>query len=366
MTYRSKCFILAVAALAAAAACDGGAHTSSAVDARPALMEAGALPASKPDAAVLPDAAAQPIDDCTWDPAAGSVTAALTANNAAEITAPGTGGAVDPELSKMVPVTVTVPSPGLKVVGAWLFRFDASDESAYSAIAVRNVDAAYACFIMIENYHWRSASGGDIVGTGRPHDTDYLTGSVGRLSAFNSNTCLGPGETGYFADIRIAGTGARLYSDVASIELAFKPARLASPASGKFLVRDFQTGSCDAGGTLRFRFENTGTESVQTADVLSGWVLFLDAQGSPTEWTFMEQKDPLVVAPGASLSMPVQFGAGLAPGGKAHVFTEFQPGPPAALPRTIDAAGARLLGELATSRHQLRDDWLRVRAGRHD
>jgi hypothetical protein len=366
MTYRSKSFILAGAALAAAAACDGGAHTDSAVDARPALMEAGALPASKPDAGVVPDAAAQPIDDCTWDPAAGIVTAALTGNNGAEITAPGTGAPADPELSKMVPVTVTVPSPGLQVAGAWVFRSDASDETAYSAIAVRNVDAAYACFISIENYHWRSATGADLVGTGKSHDTDYLTGSVGRLSSFNSDTCLGPGETGYFSDIRIAGTGARLYSDVASIELAFRPARPASPASGKLLVRDFQNGSCDLQNRVRFRFEDTSTESVETGEILSGWVLFFDPQGTPTDWGYMGQEDPIVVAPGASLSMPVHFAPSLAPGGKAHVFTDFQPGPPAASPRSIDGVITRRLGEIATSRHRLRADWLRARAGRHD
>jgi hypothetical protein len=295
------------------------------------------------------------------------VTAALTGNNAAEITAPGTGGAVDPDLRKAVPVTVTVPQPGLHVQGAWLFRSDASDETALSAIAVRNVDAAYACFITIENYHWRSASGAEVVGTGQPRDTDYLTGSVGTGSRVYTNTCLGPGETGYFADIRIAGTGALLYSDVASIELAFRPLRSASPGPGKLMIRDFQTGICDLDRGVRFRFENTGTDSVLTREILSGWALFLDPEGTPISWDYLEKEDSVLVAPGASLTLPVTFPPVLTPGWKAHVYSEFEPVPPAAAsPHSTDGAIGRLQGDIVTRRRQLRADWMQARSRLRD
>jgi hypothetical protein len=365
MTYRSRSFIVVCAVAATAAACDGGVPTASSPDARP-VLEAGPLSAYRPDGGEVPDAVVIPFDPCTWGLPTGAVTAALTGNNAAEITAPGAGGMADPDLSKVVPVTVTVPSPGLQVVKAWLFRSDASDETAYSAIAVRNVDAAYACFVSIENYHWRSATGAEVLGTGKPHERDYLTGSVGGHPTFTSNTCLGPGETGYFADIRIAGTGALLYSDVASIEFAFRPPSPATPATAKLLVRELQTGSCDSGERRRFRFENTGSDALVTAEIIAGWTLFLDAQGTPTSWNYLGLDKPILLAPGASVLVPVLFAHDMAPGWKAHVFSSFQPAPATATPRAMDRTTVRLLGEIAAARRRLRDDWLRARAGQRE
>ena len=324
----------------------------------------GGTLSAKPDAGAAPSPAADPVVTCTWQPAAGTVTATLTGNNGVEITsAPGGKAApADPAMRKMVPVKVTVPIAGLEVGNAWLFRGYAGSESAYLALAVRNTGMDYLCRLKAENYHWRTSAGAEAVDpsdNSSYRDVAYLHGSVGQSSGLFTDTCLGPGETGYFADIRVARDKTRIYSDVATIEFAFASTLPGTAAAGKMLARSYETGVCDRSAAIRFRFENPGSAPVRVREVLGGWLVAFDESGAPNDWSYLSTEDWVRLEPGASVAIATDTFLGSPGWTKAHVYGFFDGYPPSAQPPLAGPA-AQLADEIVSLHRRLQRDWQRV------
>jgi hypothetical protein len=248
------------------------------------------------------DSGADPYAGCTWDVGSGTQMAGPppTQDNAADLRGDPVGThPFDPNLERRsVTVNLTSPLPGLQVGQAYVTRLTATDETAYLTIPVTNTGTEYPCFVSTNPYRWLDATGQLLNMT----KTEYLYGSVGVLSgALYSETCLGPGERGYFLGIESAAGGAPLYSAVVSIDLGLSSSTAGTAPPAKVVPTRYDLGTCAGTRTLRVEGAVSGaTVAIGGTSSSLGTGFFLDANGLPAGWLFVSQKQPANIAPGTT------------------------------------------------------------------
>jgi len=230
-----------------------------------------------------------PHASCTWpvDAGAGSGGPAPTLDNSADLVGPAIGTeAFDAStMRRVVPVNVTTPLAGLSVGPAYLTRLGSTDETAYLSLPVHNTGTGYPCDIKTASYAWRT----NTAQIAPPRSPIYLDGSVGAVGTSYLRTCLAPGETGFLIDIEIAEGGVAVFSAVTSIELALSSSTQGKAPAGQLLPTSYNFGKCGNMPTLRVEATAMNAPVRLAVDGLElGPVVFLDADGLPAGWTYVE------------------------------------------------------------------------------
>jgi hypothetical protein len=248
------------------------------------------------------DSGVDPYATCTWDGGSGTRMAGPppTQDNSADLGGDPVGTQpFDPNQDRRVlPVNVTVPLPGLQVGQAYLTRLSTTNETADVTIPVTNTGTGYPCFVTTKPYRWLDVNGQLLNTT----NTEFLHGSVGVLSGtLYTETCLAPGESGYFLGIELATGSAPLYSAVVSIDLGLSSTNTGSAPSAKLLPTRYDVGTCSGNRTLRVQAAiSGGTVAIGGRSTSLAPAFYLDANGVPAGWTFLSQNQPANAAPGST------------------------------------------------------------------
>lgn len=295
------------------AACDGsGAPPAPAAD-------ASAIDATTSDAAPSPSPSLGPFSEsCAPDKPAGKQTRTLTANNGAELAGVELGSPdfIAGVLRRKVTVTVRQPSVAFEVGPAFVLR--SSEDASYLSlvVTVKNPGAGHPCFITGQDIRWLAADGTELVRNART----FVTGSVGDLGGFYTDTCLASGELGYLLDIEGPMRDQATFSAVTSIELSFASDRDGIPAPASLVATAYA--ACQRGGLFEVALESRGPEPVGLWRGLLGHYVLLDEEG-PLDWGLLDTRRGLgIYEPGkVTVAGSTIFHDGT--GTRLHVFTSF-------------------------------------------
>lgn len=283
----------------------------------------GASPEDASSDAGLPDD--DTSDACTWNLGSGVPEgSAPTQDNSADMTGAtfGTDAFDVTQRRRTVPVTVATPFAGIALGPAYFTRPIAGDESAALTLVVTNSGTDFPCFVTATTYQWLGATGQVLSTTSGL----YLDGLVGFVNVTDTDTCLAPGETGYFTDVQ-AAEGSPLYSAVASVSIGLASSGSGTTPAAKFVPNRYDIGTCAGNRTLRVEGIASGAE-VSVGDLGGDLApaIFLDATGLPVGWSLLSQMQPANVAVGAGAYF---FDNGPEPAvSRARVFLPFEPPDP--------------------------------------
>jgi hypothetical protein len=310
---------LVVAAALAVAACGGGGSGGSGSGMK---SDAGATGAG---GAAGSGAVGGPGGDCFSNVGSTTLVAGPppTENNSADLRGLVLGGnAFDASaMRRMVPVTVTTALPGLQVGAAYLTRTSSTLENAYLTIAVSNTGTARPCFLQATPLHYLN-------GTQLLNDathSSYVSGSVGDVGfGISTDSCLGPGESGYFIDIQLASSGPAFFSSTTSIELGLASDTAGTVPAGRLHPTGYEVGACSPMRSLRLTAVNDGSAAVEVAQSGTGLspVILLDAGALPAGWLYLQNDTSSEVAAGATLLLNVMV-TSVAAVDRARFFMEF-------------------------------------------
>ena len=252
------------------------------------------------------DAGPDPYASCTWDLATGAQVAgpAPAQDDSADLggAAFGTEAFDATQERRTVTLHVSTPLPGLTLGQAYLTRLTPTDEGAFLTIPASYSGTETPCFIKATNVTWTSAAGQKLNSV----DNMYIEGSVGALpSMLDTDTCLAPGDSGYFLGIESPSGASALYSAVDSIALSLQSTSPGSAPAAKLTPTRYDVGTCSSTRTLRVQATIGGsTAAVGMAGTLGsiGSVVFLDSSGLPAGWTFVSQNQPANFTAGGSTS----------------------------------------------------------------
>ncbi len=294
------------------------------------------------------DSGSDPFAGCTWTIGSGTPQApAPTQDNSADLGTAVFGiDAFDAtQRRRVVPVNVTSPLPGITLSQAYVTRLTTADETAYITIAATNSGMEYPCFVQATTSQWLD-SNGQVLNPGG--NGPYLSGSVGALSdMLSTDSCLAPGETGYFIDLAIAGN-APIYSAIASIQIGLQSLATGTTPPGKLLPSRYEVGTCAGNRTMRV----TGTASGGTVSVGPGAnlapAIFLDGAGLPVGWALLIEELSVNVAAGSvAYFADGQDEPAVA---RARVFLPFQPPDPTLMSVTLPGYVLRAMQDLQRDR----------------
>jgi hypothetical protein len=239
--------------------------------------------------------------NCTFPDATSSqpAAAAPTLNNSADLSGTALGDvAFAPDgMRRSVPVEVDQGALQLELGDAYLTRAD-DGETAYVTIPVKNGGTGHPCFIEAMPFQWLAADGTVLNDSTQ---TTFVYGSVGDMgSGIFTDTCLGPGESGYLIDIEIS-TGEPFFSGTASIKLGISSSRSGTSSAGHLVPQEYDVGTCSGQRSMRAVALNDGSAPVAlTGSTTGSLVVFLDADAVPAGWTFFENQPTLTVGAGES------------------------------------------------------------------
>ena len=247
--------------------------------------------------------APDPFANCDWTLGTGSEVAgpAPTKNNSADLRGPALGVAAFTASTdrRAVPVTVGMNVTGLQIGQAYLTRSPPTSTSVYVTIPVTNTGTGYPCFIQAMPFKYLSSVGTVL---NSASDSDYLSGGVGDLGGgIYTHSCLGPGETGYFLDIR-SGTSPQYFSVTASISMDISSPFAGQAPPGRLTPKQYDIGTCADGRSLRVTAVNDGTSTVAVAaaGIGLGPGILLDTDGLPAGWIYLEDDVGADLAAGTS------------------------------------------------------------------
>jgi hypothetical protein len=212
-----------------------------------------------------------------------------TENNSADLRGLVLGGnAFDGStMRRMVPVTVGTALPGLQVGAAYLTRTSPTTENAYLTIAVSNTGTERPCFIQATPLLYMN-------GTQPLNDathSSYVSGSVGDVGfGISTDSCLGPGESGYFIDIQLDSGGMMFFSGTTSIDLGLASSTAGTLPAGRLHPTGYEVGACSPMRSLRLTAVNDGSAAVEVAQSGTGLspVILLDAGALPAGWLYLQ------------------------------------------------------------------------------
>ncbi|HEY2901085.1 MAG TPA: hypothetical protein VGL59_10950, partial [Polyangia bacterium] len=216
------------------------------------------------------DAGGSDADDfsaCVWQGTKSTLApgAALTANNTADMTGAALGQtAINTAVQrKKIEVRAEGIIPDLMVGDGYLWRPTATSESAYLSIAITNIGTSMLCSIKGISYRWLDAAG-NALAMPDPNDRIYVDGSVGMLSDGDfTDSCLGPGEQGYFTDVKTTDDTSLLFSQVATVAFSLSgPFSAGTAPAGKLVPQSYDVGTCPTMNAVRVTLTNTGTDKV--------------------------------------------------------------------------------------------------------
>lgn len=213
-----------------------------------------------------------------------------------------------------VPVEIAITAdPGWVIGSGFATRFSSFSDYAKIIFPVTNNTAKGHCMILAENLVYKDASGDEIAS-----GIDVLTGSVGITdpSDVATDTCLGPGETGYVSLFE------ETWPFLARVEgnLAILAGMKGRPSAR------MSTGCYDVGeNELRVTVRNDGASAATLHTVR---VFLLDDAGAPLASYFIfGPADDHLLGPGASIEISDEiYFDGTA--SRAKFFMDFEDGQP--------------------------------------
>jgi hypothetical protein len=240
---------------------------------------------------------------CVWQGTKSALTpgAARTANNTADMTgAPLGDSAIDTAVQrKKIEVRAEGIIPDLMVGDGYLWRPTATSESAYLSIAVTNIGTSVLCSIKGSNYRWLDAAGNPLA-MPDPTDLIYVDGSVGTLSDGDfTDSCLGPGEQGYFTDVKTTDEASLLFSQVGTVAFGLSgPFSAGTAPAGKLVPQSYDVGTCPTMQAVKVILTNTGTDKVALQPYSLSPAILIDDSGVPAGWLYLQVEDAVTVAAG--------------------------------------------------------------------
>lgn len=247
--------------------------------------------------------APDPFANCDWTIGTGTEAAgpAPTKNNSADLRGPALGAAAFTASTdrRAVPVNVGMNVTGLQVGQAYLTRTPTTSTSVYVTIPVTNTGTDYPCFIQAMPFQYFNSAG---TALNSANDGTYLSGGVGDLGGdIYTHSCLAPGETGYFLDIR-SSTSTQYFSVTASVSMDIASPFSGQAPPGRLTPKQYEIGTCAAGRSIRVTAVNDGTSpvAVATSGVGLGPGILLDADGVPAGWIYLEHDMEADLAAGTS------------------------------------------------------------------
>jgi hypothetical protein len=253
-------------------------------------------------------------------------------------------------MRRMVPVTVGTPLAGLQVGPAYLTRSSTASETAYLTVAVSNTGTQRPCFIQAMPLQY--LNGAQLLNDAT--HSSYVSGAVGDVGfGISTDTCLGPGESGYFIDIQLDSSGTAFFSSTTSIEMSLASDSTGTVPAGRLRPTGYEVGACAPMRSLRLTAVNDGSAAVDVAQSGVGLspVILLDAGALPAGWLYLQNNTSSEVAAGAMLSIDVMV-TGAPAVDRARFFMEFTavattaaleaaPTPAALTSRVADVRAAR-------------------------
>jgi hypothetical protein len=230
-------------------------------------------------------------------PSTGTQTGTVTKTDYVGATMSGINacGTISATLSRRVPLTLGQVPPDLEVGPAWVSH-SSEDYTNYfrGVIKVTNKGITAHCFVKASSISYLGEAD-------QPVGSNSLTYVYGRVqvltSGVSTQSCLDPGENGYFNIIEKLN-----YFDVASIHVE----SFDYDNGGKAPLANLQcTGYTVTGKSLSIPIENVGTGS---ADDLSLVVYALDAAGEFQHWTFGSFSNRGLWSPGEKRTGTATFG----------------------------------------------------------
>lgn len=309
------------------------------------------------------DAGADPYASCTWNLGTGAQAAgpAPAQDDSADLEGAviGTQAFDATQERRVVTVNVTTPLPGLTLGQAYLTRLSPTDETAYLTIPAAYSGTGTPCFIEATNVVWMSATGQKLNSV----SNIYLDGSVGAASStIDTDTCVAPGDSGYFIAIESQSGTAPLYSAVDSISLSLQSTTVGNAPAAKLTPTRYDVGTCSDTRTLRVEATiGGGTAAVGQAKSPGslGPVVYLDSSGLPAGWTFVHQNQPANFVAGSTTSFyaDLPFDPAVS---RAQFFLPFDP--PDAMFMSLPGFVAKAMDDVLVSRVALLQRWGAARA----
>ena len=244
-------------------------------------------------------------ESCTATGPVGRFTRMLTSNNAAELEGAvlGSDGVIHDPLRRPVTVAVTsIGTAGSLIFGPAFITHDGDDDFLASVfVTVTNTGADTRCSISASGIRWLDERR-TVIAT---DDVAYLDGSVGDLGGIYSDTCLGPGDVGYFISaFPTTSFAGNLFSAVGSVELAVDPGRAGFPVHAALVPTAYLR--CGQTRLFEVALESRGPEPVGIWNDLMGRYILADEQG-PLEWGFLGPRGGLgVYGPGKTMLVGAQ------------------------------------------------------------
>ena len=199
-------------------------------------------------------------------------------------------------------------------------REDALDPFIEIALSVTNSGTTAACFIQLQNLTLKDAADATLTGPG----TTFLQGSVLAIDpVFWVDTCLFPGESGWFFHIEPPVGGSSLFSSIVAIEFQYGAREFPSSQPGASVIPDGYSVSTDSFTTVCFTNRGTGPAAIPDANNNFSMFVMLDEAGDPLFWDFVTGtvRPKGLLQPGESGAATTQFPSFF--GGTAHRMRAF-------------------------------------------
>lgn len=198
----------------------------------------------------------------------------------------GSNTAVLADIRKPITFSVTNSDSRLSLNQAYATRSSTSTESVYWLVQVKNVSASdRLCFIRLNTGTFKDALGATI----KTNNGTYLHGSIFKLNVETTNTCLAPGETGFFVGVELGSSHPGIYSNLA--EIVFDNISVYTDIKQRPLSKvapDLNyTVTFDVSQFISLKVSNTGT--VDSSVDKNNLYVMLDQTEEPLHWGFMER-----------------------------------------------------------------------------
>ncbi len=203
---------------------------------------------------------------------------------------PSNGGTDVVRLRKRLVLDAT-DGAGLRVTDAFAMRSSVDSSWVRVAVSVANDADHTQCFVKLEGVVYRDRAGG-MLGT----DRGYVTGTLRSMTAVYTNTCLQPGETGYWLGIEELP-----YAELAGIEVRVEASELASSPAPKLVPWTYLAVSEDGRDRIEVAARHQGAVPVQLS---FSRVMIIGEYDEPLHWTFLDgPAEDVVVEPGELLTL---------------------------------------------------------------
>ena len=254
------------------------------------------------------DADAGQWSACVWEGTRSSITpnVSLTGNNTADLSGADLGAAtIDAAVQrKKIAVQVDGLTAELTVGDGYLSRLTSTTEDAYLSIALTNVGDRVLCSIKGSSYRWLDA-GGSPLAMPDPSDKIYVGGSVAALPSGDfTDSCLGPGEKGYFTDVKTTAAGVALFAQAAAVAFVLSgPFNVGTPPAGKLVPQAYDVGTCPDKRAVKVNLLNSGTDKVALEPYSLSPAILIDDAGLPAGWMYLEAPGSVTVAAGGTTTV---------------------------------------------------------------